>query len=620
MAFRSTTPSTALTASDVKRSRRNKIQYFLGKWCFSEVLVGKEGAARNAITQAYHWNDNKKLSRDVKYLAGLQAYLEQLIAYELNAIQKTSFEVEFWRILLGPWLTVYLISIFDRWEILQDFSPQVSVDQRFQEKKKLTLIPFDRSHANNLYSTDVWNRALLREIISFKSLAEPTVDHASKDKRPSRTKYQSYQIKPHELTLLQKLKARVAHYFLFLAGVFDKGVLIEAGFRPLAALRVGKPPENFWAQITRTAKVDLVNERTTNFDVLARSKIFDISYDSNYRDFERFLGRRLITEIPWVYLEGFLHLREISNSLPWPRDASYAITSYAHDSNEFFKFWVATQKSQNENFRLIVSQHAWGYFLFSPDVLRDHEYRVCDTFLSWGEMGSQYPKCKTLPSGKMISTFSRKKRVVQEGILFCLMSAPLYTYIIRSHPVGPQCYDLVISYLQFLHGLDQKTLKQVSVRPYPVEYTVEASLAIKKYFNGIHFDSSSSLERAVQDKKLVICDAYSSVWAECLLMDIPIIAVMDENIFRIDDRYKEDIANLIEVGLLFKSYEAAANFVINNDHNIEVWWELPEVQKQRVHFLNMFCQINEKWSNDWNEFLNGFVKSPKRKSRVRARS
>ena len=91
---------------------------FLGEWCkkYSRKHLWQE---RKSNTLGYHWRDRAKLEKDHIYLENLyEATLLSLAAY-LNKFHGKDYDVDYWRVVVGPWLITYIPVLWDRWECLQ---------------------------------------------------------------------------------------------------------------------------------------------------------------------------------------------------------------------------------------------------------------------------------------------------------------------------------------------------------------------------------------------------------------------------------------------------------------------------------------------------------------------
>ena len=100
-----------LELTPLNKSIKNSKILMLGVWCGSI----KE---RNETTIDYHWDDRSKLYNDYEYIFSLyEKYLNKL-SKGLNEIHGTNHTIEFWRIIVGPWLHYFISIVLDRYEML----------------------------------------------------------------------------------------------------------------------------------------------------------------------------------------------------------------------------------------------------------------------------------------------------------------------------------------------------------------------------------------------------------------------------------------------------------------------------------------------------------------------
>ena len=122
--------------------------------------------------EPYHWSNYNKTEKDNKKL---QIYYEKLlkeISLELEKIHKIKKNDKFWRILIGPWLCVYLTSIYDRWEILRIFFKNKNKINIICPKKNIKIETSLNTHdfAEKCQKDDVLNYEIFIDILKFKYL------------------------------------------------------------------------------------------------------------------------------------------------------------------------------------------------------------------------------------------------------------------------------------------------------------------------------------------------------------------------------------------------------------------------------------------------------------------
>ena len=97
----------------------NKPVLYLGKWC--QLYSRKHYWMKfDSEIAPYHWDDRDKLYEDCKYLQNLFERMLTELTVELNKIHEVNYDSRYWRIIVGPWLMMFLPIIFDRWSCLHN--------------------------------------------------------------------------------------------------------------------------------------------------------------------------------------------------------------------------------------------------------------------------------------------------------------------------------------------------------------------------------------------------------------------------------------------------------------------------------------------------------------------
>ena len=112
----------------------------------------------------YHWEDRRKLKNDHDYLKDFYELVLVDISKHLNDIHNENCDVNYWRIIIGPWLIHYISIIYDRWEMLR---LAFSTDQNFSyiELDQADIIPKDFNHFIELIQLDEWNNQIYQRIL-----------------------------------------------------------------------------------------------------------------------------------------------------------------------------------------------------------------------------------------------------------------------------------------------------------------------------------------------------------------------------------------------------------------------------------------------------------------------
>jgi putative transferase (TIGR04331 family) len=60
---------------------------------------------------------------------------------------------------------------------------------------------------------------------------------------------------------------------------------------------------------------------------------------------------------------------------------------------------------------------------------------------------------------------------------------------------------------------------------------------------------------------------------------------------------------LRSAGILFDNPQDAAKKVNEIWHDVQGWWQQPEVQNAKDEFCHQFARTSKNWRKEWSEFL-----------------
>ena len=98
---------------------------FLGEWC----NISDTNALNNRIVNSY-LKDREKFEKDYYYLEQFYERLLDAVTKSLNLYHNTDYQSQYWRVILGPWLILYVSAIWDRWENLRNAFEEYEFDER----------------------------------------------------------------------------------------------------------------------------------------------------------------------------------------------------------------------------------------------------------------------------------------------------------------------------------------------------------------------------------------------------------------------------------------------------------------------------------------------------------
>ena len=116
-----------VTTADTRTWDRGARILFLGEWCrrFSER---KTWEGLDYEVAPFHWDDRAKLYRDYLYLDSLYERCLNALIPVMNQEHGARYPARYWRIFAGPWLTIYLQFIFERFEAIRFVAERYSIE------------------------------------------------------------------------------------------------------------------------------------------------------------------------------------------------------------------------------------------------------------------------------------------------------------------------------------------------------------------------------------------------------------------------------------------------------------------------------------------------------------
>ena len=139
---------------------------FLGAWCqkYDRRAVWSK---LHADVIPYHWNNRGKLKNDYKYLDEVYERFLRILADTLNQFHGTNFSLNYWRILVGPWLGYFIQILFDRWYMLKKSVDEYGITKcNILATRDACFVPNDMKDFIVKITKDDWNEHIYAEILS----------------------------------------------------------------------------------------------------------------------------------------------------------------------------------------------------------------------------------------------------------------------------------------------------------------------------------------------------------------------------------------------------------------------------------------------------------------------
>ena len=95
----------------------------------------------------YHWDAGRKLDEDFIYIKRAYSEILNNLSKSLNLYHNTQYPLRYWELLVSRWIEVYLLCLFDRWEILKSI---------FKKNKITSSLVFNFDQKPFFFSATKW--------------------------------------------------------------------------------------------------------------------------------------------------------------------------------------------------------------------------------------------------------------------------------------------------------------------------------------------------------------------------------------------------------------------------------------------------------------------------------
>jgi putative transferase (TIGR04331 family) len=545
---------------------------FLGEWC-RRYSRKKHWEKMNAEVLPYHWDDRTKLYADYQHLCGFYERLLVDLSGQLNQIHKVDHSLDYWRILIGPWLGIFVPILFDRWSSIKFAGSQYDLSGTVVlTGQEGTLIPNDIADFMRLFVGDEWNHqlygAILKEFASVNCVNQEWLGRDSKLKKASANGWK------------QKLKRTLLDCYSRAASLWrdDRDAFFQNTYlSPLDEIRLRRRLREL-PQIWPT--VDAVqiaaNKDQRKWVVTGESR----------SDFEACARNLIPQQIPTVYLEGYGRLMEQVMDLPWPGKPKFILTCSSHLGNDVFKSWAAEKKECGQP--LVIGQHGGLYGIASWVFNEDHELTVSDCYLSWG--WSEPGQTKVKPVGMLRRKLLKVSYAEQRGALLVTTKTPRYGYPIASSMIAGQYTAYLNDQFTFVECLPANICNKLIVRLNYLDYGEDELSRWRDRFPNLHLDNGqSNINDLISQSKVYISTYNATSFLESFSLNMPTVIYWDPDHWGLRDSAVPYFEELKRVKIFHETPDSAAQHVADIWDDVDSWWASPVVKQVRKYFAERYC-------------------------------
>lgn len=527
------------------------------------------------------WEDDARLSEAYDQVNDVIEHLLPRLADRLNRVHGTNHGLRFWRIQLGPWLMLYVPSVFDR------FACARSALARFPDLTTLTLAPSSFVIPQDTFDYSVWahtefyNLQVISKVFTFLGKEFPSKEF----KPPPGIHPRPRRSSPFALSGYIKGTFN-------LAARHAKGMLLEdPPFPPRMYVRMavhtrgrvfprfsGGYESHSWAT-----------------DESLREGLAGIELGGGA--FEGLLSRVLPMDIPKSFVEGFRNLgEEASRRFPASPKAVLSTSGWYYD--EVFKRWAG--EGAERGVKLFGCQHGGNYGSLASNPSEDHEVAVTDRYYTWGWKRAGDSRTVPMPAPLLAGVPKIGAESEKRGILLLTTSASRFVQGLTLTPERTRHY--FERQLRFAAALAPRERAALVHRPHFADYGWDIAARWRDRFPDVVVQEwDVPFNRALRECRLFVCDHFSTTYAQALALDKPCILFWEtqSNEFRVRPEAREFHDALRSAGILHDEPEAAAAEAARAYGDVEAWWADPGRREARRLFCERFVRTAPDPMSEW---------------------
>ena len=541
-----------------KNSIKKKI--YLGKWAVENDELFNKKTKIN--TYKYHWDNQKKLDKDYKYLEKFTYKTTKELAKLLNKVHKKKFNLKYWEFLLFPWVLTNNSIMYDRWETIT----------RVNTNKKYFYI--DNNNFNNSHILDYlhliklsqqndWNEELYFKIIKFNKFKFKLLNKKNLDKKKFYVKNNRF---------FKREIFRIIKFFLSIILFFTnrkKKLFLSTQYDFLS-----------YKKYFDTKKIDFglkYLEKINNFfidtyDEPEKRIIFKSLVDKNLgykKNFENFFWKNISNYLPKVYLENFnfLYSKSIKR-----KNYDKIYTSFSHFNDLSDKFYIASLINNKK--KIYLFEHGGSLPAFKELFYFEEKLFSCKyTFYKPLKKNQQlidlnpyYIKFNSFP-----------KELGNYCCIFC-GETPMWNYRVQFYATSSQCletYELTSNLIQNLSTkIRDKTL--IKIKELPNGFSFKKHYE-NKFGNKIIYTKKDS-KKFILNAKFLILTYPETTLIEAVLSKKPFIIIFNKKFYKRHNSVNSVLKKMKECKILFEDPRKASKHINENWQNPNIWFESKKVQ------------------------------------------
>ena len=552
---------------------------FLGEWCrlYNRKHIWEKMDA--VVSDPYGLGlAQKTIDRD-KARHMEKVFITKLVPI-LNIVHRKKHSERFWRIILGPWLRVFIQTGLNRIHTLEKcIAGNYISGSSLIELNKQDLISLNTQDFTYKLGNSAWNSALDSIILGYMQKIDFPITLLNNVTDNSIIKKEKLlEVNSFKTNISQSIKTVLSYCIKDSDSVIVNSYLSSINQVKLQ-LSLRQVPQ-FWQElfIEPVASIDLEMRNNLKRGFILEDNDLDL----------QILSTILFDFLPIVYLEGFAELCNIADNQRYPQHPKFIFTSNSHIFDEAFKVWMA--KKSETGTKLLIGQHGsnYGVHRFIGDTA---EAEISDTFLAWG---NQKPNSK-YKNAFVFTTAGKKLKLNASGGLL------LVEVCINKRRVTHDCTYEYLAYhkssKEFVSKLPNSIKQCTTIRLHREYKNMEFydDLRWTDFDPTLRVDyGQAPIHSLMSTSRLVVFHYDSSGFLENLSLNVPTMMLLENNFETLSDESIPYYQSLVNVGILHLSPESIVNKICEEWDNIDTWWNDKNLQEARISFCIQYAKYENK--------------------------
>jgi len=543
---------------------------FLGEWC---RLYSRKSVWRKMKSEVvpFNWDNREKLFEEYQYSESLTDRIMTALTVELNNIHGVNHSKRYWRILIGPWLYMFLPSLQDRWKsvetALSNYSISETVALEIDDGK---LVPQSMHDFCLIINSDIWNHKVYLLILDHFNHSKITrvstsTDYVKNILKPFAAKLNCWD---HIKLFIEKISSLFPLNYRFVIvtpylSMIDK---IKLYFK------------------LKQIPVSYFYKKPKGYQVNEKYREWSLTEFPCENKFEKFVVEMVQRYLPRVYLEGYKDMLGEVDKSSLPNRTNLIWTSNSYFMDDRFKLWAAGLV--DKGVPLVIGQHGGHYGQGKFSSPESHEMKISDIYLSWGWV-NEYDKVK--PVGIFKGVVKRKNNS-KKNMLLLMSGLSRYCNAYISFPVSSQWLYNFEELKKFYSNLDDEVESNTIVRLYPHDFGWSyRERWLDSFPNSTIGSSKTSYRKLLRNSSLTVSNWNSTTYLESMASNIPTVIFWTPEFFELREDAVDLFDDLKKVGIFHDNPLSASKHINKIWHDIDAWWDSIDVVTVRKSFVKKYA-------------------------------